>query len=131
MSDTDIPSEQATPVVDWRALRDLVSDDTGEQGRRRRSVALAVTVVAWLAAAVLIWTTWDQIAARDVVADQLPFLASGGLGAIVLAIVGGASLVVAFLPAPEPAPRGSGASGTGPASGAAQTTSTAQETVSR
>lgn len=131
MSDTDISSEQATPVVDWRALRDLVSDDTGEQRRRRRSVALTVTVVAWLAAAVLIWTTWDQIAARNVVADQLPWLASGGLGSIVLAIVGGASLVVAFLPADVSAPRRSGPSGTGPASSAAQPTSTAPDTVTR
>lgn len=105
MSETDTPTEQATPVVDWRALRDLVSDDAGEQGRRRRSVALTVALVAWLAAAVLIWTTWDQIAARDIVADQLPWLASGGLGAIVLAIVGGAALVVAFLPASAPAQR--------------------------
>ncbi|MDY7104261.1 MAG: hypothetical protein S0880_24005 [Actinomycetota bacterium] len=131
MSDTDIPSEQATQVVDWRALRDLVSDDTGEQRRRRRSVALTVTVVAWLAAAVLIWTTWDQIAARNVVADQLPWLASGGLGAIVLAIVGGASLVVAFLPADESAPRGSRPPRTGPTSSAAQPTSTAPDTVIR
>lgn len=98
MSDTDSPTEQATPVVDWRALRELVSDDVVEHGRRRRGVALTVALVAWIAAFVLIWTTWDQIAARDVVADQLPFLASGGLGSIVLAIIGGAALVVAFLP---------------------------------
>lgn len=105
MSETDTPTGPATPVVDWRALRDLVSADALEQGRRRRSVALTVALVAWLAAAVLIWTTWDQIAVRDVVADQLPWLASGGLGAIVLAIVGGAALVVAFLPASAPPPR--------------------------
>ncbi|HEX4866757.1 MAG TPA: hypothetical protein VFV32_03945 [Acidimicrobiales bacterium] len=105
MSDTDIPTEQATPVVDWRALRDLVSDDTSEQGRRRRSVALTVALVAWLAAGVLIWMTWDQIAARNVVADQMPWLASGGLGSIVLAIMGGAALVVGFLPGSSSPPR--------------------------
>lgn len=99
MSETETgTTEDATPVVDWRALRELVSDDTGEKGRRRRSVALTVAIVAWVASAVLIWTTWDQIAARGVVADQLPFLASGGLGSILLAIMGGAALVVAFLP---------------------------------
>lgn len=91
-------TEEATPVVDWRALRELVSDDVVEHGRRRRGVAITVALVAWVAAFILIWTTWDQVAARDVVADQLPFLASGGLGSIVLAVIGGAALVVAFLP---------------------------------
>ncbi|MDE0805144.1 MAG: hypothetical protein OSA99_17700 [Acidimicrobiales bacterium] len=90
--------EEATPVVDWRALRELVGDDAQAYGRRRRSVALTVALAAWVAAALLIWTTWDQIASRDVVADQLPFLASGGLGAILLAVIGGTALVVAFLP---------------------------------
>jgi hypothetical protein len=98
MPETDIPTEDTTPVVDWRALRDLVSDDTGEHGRRRRSVALTVAIVAWIAAFVLVWITWDQVASRNVVADQLPFLASSGLAAIVAAIIGGAALVVAFLP---------------------------------
>jgi len=98
MPETDIPTEDATPVVDWRALRDLVGDDTGEHGRRRRSVALTVAIVAWIGAFVLVWITWDQVASRDVVADQLPFLASSGLAAIVAAIIGGAALVVAFLP---------------------------------
>jgi hypothetical protein len=103
--ETTTSTEEATPVVDWRALRELVSDDVVEQGRRRRGVALTVALVAWVAAAVLIWTTWDQVAARDVVADQLPFLASGGLGSIVLAIIGGAALVVAFLPGSAAPPR--------------------------
>jgi hypothetical protein len=98
MPDTDIPTEDPTPVVDWRALRDLVSDDTSEHGRRRRSMALTVAIVAWIGAFVLVWITWDQVATRDVVADQLPFLASSGLAAIVAAIIGGAALVVAFLP---------------------------------
>ena len=98
MPDTDIPTEDPTPVVDWRALRDLVSDDTGEHSRRRRSVALTVALVAWIGAFVLVWITWDQVASRNVVADQLPFLASSGLAAIVAAIIGGAALVVAFLP---------------------------------
>jgi len=98
MPETHTPTEDATPVVDWRALRDLVGDDTGEHGRRRRSVALTVAIVAWIGAFVLVWITWDQVASRDVVADQLPFLASSGLAAIVAAIIGGAALVVAFLP---------------------------------
>ena len=34
-------TEEATPVVDWRALRELVSDDVVEHGRRR-GVALTV-----------------------------------------------------------------------------------------
>ena len=69
MPETDIPTEDAAPVVDWRALRDLVSDDTGEHNRRRRSVALTVAIVAWIGAFVLVWITWDQVASRDVVAD--------------------------------------------------------------
>ena len=97
--------EEATPVVDWQALRGLVSEDVGEHGRRRRSVALTVALVAWVAAFVLIWVSWDQIAARDIVADQLPWLASGGLASIVLAIIGGAAFVVAFLPGSAPPSR--------------------------
>ncbi len=102
MPDTPTPVEETNPAVDWRALRELVSDDAGEQGRRRRSVALTVAIAAWIVAFVLVWITWDQIAARNVVADQLPFLASSGLAAIVAAIIGGAALVVAFLPSSAP-----------------------------
>ena len=98
-------TDEAAPVVDWRALRELVSDDVVEHGRRRRGVALTVALVAWVAAFVLIWTTWDQVAARDVVADQLPWLASGGLASIVLAVIGGAALVVGFLPGSYAPPR--------------------------
>jgi len=99
MTDTETGTpEDATPVVDWRALRELVGEDAVEHGRRRRTVALSAAVVAWIVAFVLVWITWDQVATRDVVADQLPFLASSGLAAIVAAIIGGAALVVAFLP---------------------------------
>jgi hypothetical protein len=98
-------TEDATQLVDWRALRELVSDDVAEHGRRRRSVALSVALVAWIGAFVLVWITWDQVATRNVVADQLPFLASSGLGAIVAAIIGGAALVVAFLPTGPPSSR--------------------------
>ena len=89
----------AVPTVDWRALRELVADDPDERARRRRGVSLGAALVAWLASFALAWITWDQVAARDVVADQLPWLASGGLTAILLAILGAACLVVAFLPA--------------------------------
>ena len=99
MSDTPTPAEEGNPSVDWSALRELVSDDVVERDRRRRSVALACAILAWIVAFVLVWITWDQIAARNVVADQLPFLASSGLAAIVAAIIGGAALVVAYLPA--------------------------------
>jgi len=105
MPDTHTAAEDADPVVDWRALRELVSDDAGEQGRRRRSVALAVAIAAWVGAFVLVWITWDQVASRNVVADQLPFLASSGLAAIVAAIIGAAALVVAFLPTGAPRSR--------------------------
>lgn len=98
-------TDEATPVVDWRALRELVSDDVVEHGRRRRGAALTAAMVAWAAAFVLIWMTWDQIAARDVVADQLPWLASGGLASIVLAVIGAAALVVGFLPGSSKPPR--------------------------
>ncbi|QYG94431.1 hypothetical protein HC251_19645 [Iamia sp. SCSIO 61187] len=99
MRDIDADTtEAATPIVDWGALRELVSDDAAELGRRRRSVALTVAIVAWISAFVLVWICWDQVASRDIVADQLPFLASSGLAAIVSAIIGGAALVVAFLP---------------------------------
>lgn len=91
-------TEAATPVVDWGALRELVSDDAAEQGRRRRSVGLTVAIVAWIGAFVLVWITWDQVASRNIVADQLPFLASSGLAAIVSAVIGAAALIVAFLP---------------------------------
>lgn len=98
------PEGEAIPSVDWQALRELVGDDGGALGQRRRAVALGAAVVAWLAAFVLVWLTWDQIASRDIVADQLPWLASGGLSVVVLAIVGGACLVVAFLPASSTGP---------------------------
>ncbi|HEX5365038.1 MAG TPA: hypothetical protein VFW63_00020 [Acidimicrobiales bacterium] len=103
---TDSTAEgEAVPSVDWQALRELVAEDDGAPGQRRRATALGAAVAAWVAAFVLVWMTWDQIASRDIVADQLPWLASGGLGALVLAIVGGACLVVAFLPTGSGGPR--------------------------
>jgi hypothetical protein len=100
----DVPSEDAIPTVDWRALRELFVVETGDQARRRRRFMVTVALAAWVAAFVVVWITWDNIAERNVVAYQLPWLASGGLSALVLAIIGGACLVVAFLPADSPGP---------------------------
>lgn len=100
MAETEQPASgtESVPIVDWKALRDLVGDEAPVAGRRRRTLVLAAALVCWAVALVLLWITWDQVASRDVVADQLPFFASGGLGALVLAIAGGACFVAAFLP---------------------------------
>lgn len=84
--------------VDWSALRDLVGDDRGDGPARLGRTVRAVGVGLWVASLLLIWITWDQVASRADVADQLPWLASGGLCSIVLAIMGGAVLVVGSLP---------------------------------
>jgi len=89
---------ESTPTVDWSALRDLVADDDARNWRRRRMFAVIAAVAAWVAAFVAVWVTWDEVASRSEVADQLPWLASSGLASVVLAIIGAACLVVAWMP---------------------------------
>ncbi len=96
---TEDQANASTPTVDWGALRDLVTADDTSESRRRRTIAVILAVVAWVAAFITLWVTWDQIASRSNVADQLPWFASGGLATIVLAIIGAACLIVAYLPA--------------------------------
>lgn len=80
--------------VDWSAFASLWRTDPDMAAPPRwRAVSMLVAAVCWVVAFVLVFVTWSEIADRNNVADQLPWLASGGVTAIVLAIVGGAVYV--------------------------------------
>lgn len=99
MSDLSTPKEvESTKEVDWSEFRSLWGE--GPQGRdltRLRSLSILSAVICWTIALLLIAITWNQVAELSSVADQIPWLVSGAMTAIVLAIIGGAALVGGIL----------------------------------
>ncbi|MBI1843281.1 MAG: hypothetical protein HYR89_01500 [Actinobacteria bacterium] len=107
MSDPATPTAiESTREVDWSEFRSLWGD--GSQGRdltRVRSLGITIAIACWVVALVLIALTWNQVAELSSVADQIPWLVSGGITAIVLAIVGGGVLVGGLLASMAPRSR--------------------------
>lgn len=107
MSDPAVPPVvQSTKEVDWSEFRSLWGD--GSQDRdltRLRSLATTIAFACWLVALVLVAVTWNQVAELSSVADQIPWLVSGGITAIVLAVIGGAILVGGLLASIAPRAR--------------------------
>ncbi len=64
---------------------------------RLRSLSITIAIACWLASFLLIGVTWNQVAELSAVADQIPWLVSGGITAIVLAIAGGGVLIGGLL----------------------------------
>ncbi|MGC1511778.1 MAG: hypothetical protein WA797_02545 [Acidimicrobiales bacterium] len=107
MSDPAAPTAiESAKEVDWSEFRSLWGD--GSQGRdltRVRSLAITIAIACWVAALILIAVTWNQVAELSGVADQIPWLVSGGISAIVLAIVGCGVLIGGLLASMAPRPR--------------------------
>lgn len=77
--------------VDWSAFETLWRpDDQLSSPARLRAVSTVVAAVLWLVSLVLLALTWSEVADRNNVADQVPWLVSGGFVAIVLSVIGAA-----------------------------------------
>ncbi|MGK2957408.1 MAG: hypothetical protein ACSLFB_03200 [Acidimicrobiales bacterium] len=96
---------ESTQEVNWSEFRLLWGE--GSQGRdltRLRSLSITIAFACWVISLVLIGVTWNQVAALSSVADQVPWLVSGGITAIVLAIAGGGVLIGGLLASMNPRP---------------------------
>jgi len=78
----------AAPPIRWDDFRALW-DRVGEQRRvARRSRTDLGAAALWLAALFAVFVTWNGAAAHTSVGEQVPYLVSGGLAAIALALAG-------------------------------------------
>ncbi|HVM53855.1 MAG TPA: hypothetical protein VM262_11705 [Acidimicrobiales bacterium] len=103
---------EVTREVDWSAFESLWRPgDELASPPRLRAVSTVIALVLWAVSLVLLGVTWNEVAERNNVADQVPWLVSGGLVAIVLAIIGGAVYLGGGPPIgrrPPPPPAGDG-----------------------
>ena len=82
---------EAVREVDWSAFEALFrSDEQLSSPPRLRAVSTLVAGVLWLVSLVLLMVTWNEVAKRSSVADQVPWLVSGGFVSIVLTVIGAA-----------------------------------------
>src|SRR5207244_629022 len=68
-----------------------------DRTRPLRSITLLVTTVMWALAVLLVFLAWNGAADRIDVWQQMPFLVSGGLGALILTMMGAAVLIFGAL----------------------------------
>jgi hypothetical protein len=90
-----------TESISWSRFRELWDSQRRERAHPVRSVTTTVAVVCWLGAALLVFLTWNGAAERILVAEQVPYLVSGGLGALVLTIIGSTVFLYGALVDPE------------------------------
>lgn len=90
-------STGSPPAIRWDDFRALW-DRVGEQRRvaRRGRTDLAAAVL-WLAALFAVFVTWNGAAARTSVGEQVPYLISGGLASIALALAGSVVFLLGVL----------------------------------
>lgn len=89
---------ESTKEVDWSEFRSLWGDASlGRDLTRLRSLSILVAVACWAIALILIGVTWSQVAELSNVADQVPWIVSGAITSIILAIVGAGVLVGGIL----------------------------------
>ena len=100
MADTQRAPARAE-VISWSRFRELWDSQRREKAHPARSVTTTVAVVCWIAAVVLVFLTWNGAAERAVVAEQVPYLVSGGLGALVLTLVGSTVFLYGALVDPD------------------------------
>src|SRR3954452_2336468 len=66
-------------AISWSRFRELWEGQRRERAHPVRSVTTTVAVVCWIGAALLVFLTWNGAAERILVAEQMPYLVSGGL----------------------------------------------------
>lgn len=88
------PGDEEPEVIRWERFRSLWDEAHSEHAlpRVRRVTELAAGV-SWVIALIIVFLTWNGAAERRVVAEQIPFIISGGLTAVLLALMGGVLLI--------------------------------------
>jgi hypothetical protein len=88
-------------AISWSRFRELWDTQRRERAHPVRSVTTAVAVVCWLVAVLLVFLTWNGAAERILVAEQVPYLVSGGLAALVLTLIGSTVFLYGALVDPD------------------------------
>ena len=84
-------STDITREVDWSAFETLWRPgDEMASPPRLRAVSTVIAAVLWVVSLVLLVVSWNEVASRSNVADQVPWLVSGAFVALVLSVIGGA-----------------------------------------
>jgi hypothetical protein len=81
-------------VIRWERFRSLWDQAHSEHGPPlvRRVTELAAGA-SWVLALIIVFLTWNGAAERRVLAEQVPFIVSGGLTALLLALMGAVLLI--------------------------------------
>ena len=94
------PSPRTGQGISWVAFRDLWERQRRESARPVRSIAVLVATVLWAIAILLVFLAWNGAAERIDVWQQVPYLVSGGLSALILTLMGAAVLLFGALAEP-------------------------------
>lgn len=81
---------------DFRALWDRTSAESRRRGRTRTDMAAAAL---WLSALFVVFITWNGAAGKTSVGEQVPYLLSGGLAMVSLAVAGSVVFLLGVLSA--------------------------------
>lgn len=96
-------------VIDWSRFGALWARQAEAGGHALRSVTAWVAVALWLLALLLVFLTWKGAADRPLVAEQVPYLVSGGLTALLLTGIGCSVFLYGVLASPASAAEEDGA----------------------
>src|SRR5204862_979646 len=88
-------------AISWSRFRELWEGQRHDRAHPVRSVTTTVAVMCWIGAVLLVFLTWNGAAERILVAEQVPYLVSGGLGALVLTLVGSTVFLYGALVDPD------------------------------
>ena len=87
--------------IQWAAFRDLWERQRRDvMGPAVRTVTLYVAGGLWAVALLLVFLTWNGARERPLVAEQVPYLVSGGLSALLLTLMGSAVFLYGVLASP-------------------------------
>src|SRR4051812_24399016 len=100
MADTQ-RAPRRTDAISWSRFRELWDAQQRDRAHPVRSVTTTVAVVCWIGAVLLVFLTWNGAAERILVAEQVPYLVSGGLGALVLTLIGSTVFLYGALVEPD------------------------------
>jgi len=82
------PPQDTTRVISWAAFREVWDRQRSGRSHPVRSVTTSIAVLCWVVALVLVFLSWNGAAERIFVAEQVPYLISGAVSALLLTLIG-------------------------------------------